>query len=118
MSFADLIHEVDTVSAQLIDPNGGGTTTIDPVTYEPVYTPADPITVTGVLTQLSSSELVARQQLQDNSTYKLIVDDTTRNRTIDHTYSATIGADNYKITGEPKKPVLNGCWITIYLSKS
>ncbi len=115
MSFADLITGVTTVTASIVDPNGG-TTTRDPVTLKIITTPATPVSVNSVFTQLSSSELAARQQLQDNSKYKLIIEDTTINRTFNHTYEVTINGTTYNITGEPKKPVLPIGWLTIYLS--
>jgi len=106
----------ETVTANIINP-AGGTTTLD-ADYQPVYVPSAPIVITGAtFTQLTSVELVARSQLQDDSQFKLRITDNTLNRTINHTFTVTIDSVVYKINGKPKVPVQGNGRITIYLSK-
>lgn len=107
----------ETVTASIVDPNGGGTT-IDPLTQLPVITPGTPIVVTNAtFNQLTSTELVARSQLQDDSKYKLRIDYNALNKTIDNTFEATVDSKVYRINGEPKKPIMGQGRITLYLSK-
>ncbi len=113
MSYANLSKNTTQVTAIIINPNG--TMTGLDSNYEPVYEPTTIATIKGNLTSLSSAELVARSQLQDNSTKKLIIDDNTLNRTIKYTYEVTIDSIVYKITGSPKHPVLPIGWLTVYL---
>ncbi len=115
MSYANLSKNTAQVTA-VIDNPAGGTTVLDS-NFQPVYVPAIIATIKGNLTSLSSAELVARSQLQDNSTKKLIIEDNTLNRTIKYTYEVTIDSIVYKITGSPKHPVLPIGWLTIYLTK-
>jgi len=106
-------------TATFTDPNGGGATTLDPVTYEPIYIPApDPIVVTNAtFNQLSSTEQAARQQLQENGTHKIRIDLNDINKTIDYTFEVTTEGIEYKITGKPKQPIMGDGRITIYLLK-
>ncbi len=104
-------------TASFVNP-AGGTTVLDPVTYQPVYTPATPIVVTNAtFNQLSSTEQAARQQLQDNSTHKIRIDFNETNKTIDHTFEVTTESIEYRITGKPKHPTMGEGRITIYLLK-
>ncbi len=114
MSYANLSQNTLQVTAIVKDP-AGGTTTIDPVTRQPVYTESTIATIKGNFTSLSSAEKVARSQMQDDSQNKLIIEDNTLNRTIVHSYEITIDSVVYKITGTPKKPVLPIGWLTVYL---
>ncbi len=103
-------------TASFIDPNGG-TTTRDPVTMKIITTPAEPIVVTNAsFTQLTSTETAQRQQMQDNSSHKVRIDFTTQNRTINNTFEVTLEGKPYKITGEPKHPIMGHGRITIYVS--
>ncbi len=115
MSFADLIVGVETVSASIQNPESV-MTGLD-ANLNPIYTASTPITTTAVLTHLTSSELAARNQIQDNSQYKLVINDNTTNRTINHTFEVTIDSIPYTINGDPKKQVLSIGWITLYISK-
>ncbi len=103
-------------TASFVDPNGG-TTTRDPITYEIIPTPATPIVVNNAtFTQLTSKEIAQRDQIQDDSTHKVRIDLTTQNKTINSTYEVTLEGIIYKITGQPKHPVMGDGRITIYLS--
>lgn len=104
-------------TASFLNP-AGGTTVLDPNTYQPVYTPSDPIVVNNAtFNQLSSTEIAERQQLQDNSTHKVRIEFNEANKIIDHTYIATIENEEYNITGKPKHPTMGCGRITIYLTK-
>ncbi len=117
MSFADFIADAETVSASFVNPKGG-TPVQDPDTMQITYPPADPVVLTAVLLDITYSEQVDRSQLQDNSTNKLIIEDTTANRTINHTWTVTIDGIKYNITGKPKHPRLGTGIITVPLLKS
>jgi len=97
-----------------IDPAGG--TTVLNANYQPVYTPATPVVLTGVKLDLTVGELSARQQLQDDSKYKIVLKDTTISRALKTTYNVTVNSVVYKITGI-KKPKLPNSLITVYIKE-
>ena len=82
-----------------------------------IYPDGITINTTGNFIHLSPTEIVARQQLQDDSKYKLVLKDTIENRTITSVYTATINTVVYKITGQPKHPQFANAWITVYISE-
>ena len=93
-----------------------GIPTQDPITYEMIYPDDIEITIdNATFNQLSSTETVERQQLQDNSTHKIRIDFNDTNKTIDHTYTVTTESIEYNITGKPKHPTMDCGRITIYL---
>lgn len=94
----------------------GGTTTLDPVTYQPVYTPGTPIVLDGVKLDLSVSEIAARQQLQDDSKQKIVLDDTAEAKSLTNLYEVTVDNIVYEITGV-KKPRLPDSLVTVYINK-
>ena len=99
-----------------IDPAGG--TTVLNANYQPVYTPATPIVIEGVMLDLTTSELSVRQQLQDSSKQKIVVKDTAEARTILHSFIVKDSNDReYKIGGKPKHPRLPNSLVTVYVSK-
>ena len=116
MSYSALSFNTKQVDVSIIDP-AAGTTTLDPVTREPIYSLGVLFTIKANFTHLSSSEKVARSQLQDDSQFKIIIEDTESNRTITNKFQASINNVIYNITGEPKKPVLPIGWMTVYLKE-
>jgi hypothetical protein len=114
MSYESLIAGTDQVSISFISP---GVATLDPVTYEPVYSAGTTTIIDGNFINLSPSEISARQQIQDNSRFKLVIKDTVENRTITSIYTATIDGVVYLINGQPKHPQFSKAWITVYISK-
>jgi len=114
--YKGLIQNTNQVSMSFVDPAGGGTT-LDPVTYEPVYTPATPVVIDGNFVDLSPTQIAARQQIQDDSRYKAVIEDNTSNRNILATWEVTIDSVVYSITGRPRKPQFSYGWITVYLRK-
>jgi hypothetical protein len=114
MSYESLIAGTDQVSISFISPGGA---TLDPVTYEPVYSAGTTIVKDGNFIQLTSAEIAARQQRQDDSRYKLVIKDTVENRTITSVFTATIDGVVYLINGQPKHPQFSKAWITVYISK-
>lgn len=98
-----------------VDP-AGGTTTLDE-DYQPVYVPAEPIEIIGVKLDLSLTEKAARQQLQEDSNYKIVLKDTATARTIKRTFTVTIDSINYEIVGQPKTPRLPNSLITVYIKE-
>ncbi|MGB3512166.1 MAG: hypothetical protein WBA93_23595 [Microcoleaceae cyanobacterium] len=101
-------------SCSFVDPNGG-TTTLDE-NYQPVYVPAEPIKLDGVKLALTVSERSARQQLQDSSTFKIVLDDTENARLLNNKYKVTVDTVEYEITGV-KKPRLPNSLITVYIKE-
>jgi len=77
---------------------------------ESIYT-----TTQAVFSHLTSSEQIARQQLQDNSKYKLYVDNTAVNKLITNEMTVSIESDKFRINGTPKISPLGHGWITIYI---
>ena len=94
----------------------GGTTTLDPVTYQPIYTPSTPIVLEGVKIDLSVSEIAARQQLQDESKQKIVLDDTADAKSLTNLYEVTVDSIVYSITGV-KKPRLPNSLVTVYIKE-
>lgn len=114
MSYNDLKTGTTPVDISFIKP---GVAVQDPVTFVITYPPGTTINTTGNFIQLSSAQIVARQQLQDDSKYKLVIKDTTLNRTITNVFTATIDGVVYEITGKPKHPQFSNAWITVYINE-
>lgn len=114
MSYTDLKAGTTPVSISFIKP---GVPTQDPNTLEMIYPEGTTIATTGNFIHLSPSEIVARQQIQDDSKYKLVIEDTTLHRTIDNVFTATIDSVVYEITGKPKHPQFSNAWITVYINE-
>lgn len=89
----------------------------DPITFEMIYPEGEVLSIEGNLIHLSPSQIVARQQIQDDSRYKLVIEDTPENRTITSVFTATIENVEYKINGQPKYPQFKNAWITIYIKE-
>ena len=113
MSFNDLKRNAKTFQCSFVDP-AGGTTVEDPNTYVSTYVPTTPIILEGIFTDLSTSEKVKMTQLQDDSTHKIITNDTATGRTINNKFRVTVDGQLYQITGT-KKPVLSNSWLTFYV---
>lgn len=113
--YSGLVQNTALISMSFVDP-AGGTTTLDS-NYQPVYTPSTPLIVNGNFVDLSPSEIVAREQIQDDSRYKAVLEDTELNRTIKAAWEVTINNVVYEITGRPRKPQFSNGWITVYLRK-
>ena len=94
-----------------------GVASIDPITYETIYSEGATIVTTGNIITLSPAQVSVRQQVQDDSRYKLNIDDTAENRTITSVYTATIDGIVYNINGQPKHPQFSNAWINVYISK-
>lgn len=109
--YEELIEGADLSLVELMSDTG--TTTLDE-NYEPVFTPDNIIALHAPKVDLSPSEKVARNQLQDNSKYKLIIPKSTVNATINNKWTAKVDNVGYKITGV-KKPVLDLDIMTIYI---
>ena len=107
---ANLLKE----SCSFVDPAGG--TTVLNANYQPVYTPATPIIIEGVKLDITVGELSERQQLQDDSKYKIVLKDTTISRALKTTYNVTVNSIPYEITGI-KKPRLPNSLITVYIKE-
>jgi len=105
----------DTKSTSFVNP-AGGTTTLD-ADLQPVYIAGSPLVINGNFVDLSPTQIAARQQIQDDSRYKAVIQDNTSNRTILATWEVTIGSVVYEITGRPRKPQFSKGWITVYLKK-
>ena len=114
--YSGLVQDTMLIYMSFVDP-AGGTTTLDPDTYQPVYTPSTPIVVNGNFVDLAPSEIVARSQIQDDSRYKAVLEDTATNRTIESSWEVTIDSIVYEVTGRPRKPQFSNGWITVYLRK-
>lgn len=114
--YSGLIQNTNLLSMSFVDP-AGGTTTLDPVTYQPIYTTSTPLVVNGNFVDLSPTEIVARSQIQDDSRYKAVLQDTALNRTIESSWEVTIDSIVYEVTGRPRKPQFANGWITVYLRK-
>jgi hypothetical protein len=114
MSYTDLKSGTTPVDIAFIKP---GVPYQDPVTYEMVYPAGTTINTTGNFIHLSPSEIVARQQNQDDSKYKLVIEDTTLNRTITNVFTATIDSVVYEIIGKPKHPQFSNAWLTVYINE-
>lgn len=114
MSYSDLKEGTTPVSISFIK---AGVPTQDPDTLEMIYTAGTTITTTGNFIHLSPTERVKRQQIQDDSKYKLVIEDTTANRTLTSLFTATVNDVVYQITGQPKFPQFTGSWITVYIKE-
>lgn len=75
------------------------------------------VDIDSILSQLTSQEIIARDQLQDDSQLKLYIENNTINKTI--TNAMTVIRDNitYRINGKPKVSPLQHGWITMYLTE-
>ena len=109
--FEELIEGAELSLVELMSDTG--TTTLDE-NYEPVFTPDNIITLHAPKVDLSASEKVARNQLQDNSTHKLIIPKNSVNTAINNKWTIKIDNVDYKITGV-KKPVLDLDIMTVYI---
>lgn len=107
-------NNLDKSSCSFVNPLGG-TTTLDE-NYQPVYIPATAVVLEGVKLNLSVSERSARLQLQDDSTFKIVLDDTTESRTLNNKFIVTVDSVEYQITGV-KKPRLPDSLITVYIKE-
>lgn len=114
MSYADLKAGTTPVSISFISPS---VPTQDPDTLEMIYSNGTTIETTGNFIHLTPAEIVRRQQIQDDSRYKLVIEDTTLNRTITNVFTATIDGVVYKIIGKPKHPQFSNAWITVYINE-
>ena len=94
-----------------------GVPTQDPITYEMIYPDDIEINTTGNFIHLTPTQINARQQQQDDSKYKLVIDDTTELRTITNVFTATIDSVVYEIIGKPKHPQFSNAWITVYINE-
>lgn len=74
-------------------------------------------TIEAVFSHLTSQEKIARTQLQDDSKYKLYVENNSINQGITHEMSAEIGGVKYRINGTPKVSPLRHGRITIYITE-
>ena len=113
MSYADLIEDM-TLSTLVF--KGLSVPVQDPVTFKVTYTDATVLTTTGLLTNLTVGEKVARQQLQDATTHKLVLDDITENRVITRLLTVVVDGVTYQITGV-KLPKISDSWITVYIKE-
>ena len=82
------------------------------VPSESVYT-----TTQAVFSHLTSQEQIARNQLQDDSKYKLYVDNNAVNKLITNEMTVTINTIKYRINGTPKISPLGHGWITVYITE-
>jgi hypothetical protein len=114
MSRDDLKQGTNQVSITFTAP---GVASLNPVTYETEYSEGAIIVTAGNFINLSPAQISVRQQVQDDSKYKLNIDDTAENRTITSVYSATIDGIVYNINGQPKHPQFSNAWINVYISK-
>ena len=110
-----LVQNTNLIAMSFVDP-AGGTTSLDS-NYQPVYTPAIKIETNGNFVDLSPTEIAAREQIQDDSRYKAVLEDTELNRTIKASWFVTIDGEEYSITGRPRRPQFADGWITVYLKK-
>lgn len=106
---------LDIESCSFVDP-AGGSTTLDE-NYQPVYVESDPIVLDGVKLDLSVSEKSARSQLQDDSKYKIVLEDTENAKSLTNKYIVTVDSVEYDITGV-KAPRLPNSLVTVYIKES
>lgn len=71
----------------------------------------------AVFSHLSSQEKIARTQLQDDSKYKLYIDNNAVNKLITNKMWVEVNNQNYRINGVPKKSPLKHGWITVYITE-
>jgi hypothetical protein len=114
--YEDQSSNTELIDLSFINPNGGGTTTLDE-NFEPVYVPNVAVSTTGNFIYLSPTQIAARQSVQDDSRYKLKIKNNTENMTIEASWTVTIESVPYEITGRPRKPQFANGWITVYLRK-
>jgi len=112
--YSGLIKNTTQLSMTFSNP---GTAVQDPVTYVITYEGKTSFDVMGNFVDLTTTQIAARQQIQVDSRYKVVIEDNTLNRTIPATWTVTIESVVYEITGRPRKPQFSNGWITVYLKK-
>lgn len=95
----------------------GGTTAVEDEWNNIIQVPEVHTTTRAVFSHLSSQEKIARNQLQDDSQFKLYIDNNSVNKLITNKMWVEVNNQNYKINGVPKISPLKHGWITVYITE-